>query len=344
MTQPSHASVAIHIVAWNGMTHLPSCLASVAAQHYSSYQVMVVDNGSLDNTVTWLQAEYPQFHLLRNTRNLGFCRGHNQALRLTESTYVLCLNQDVVLTPDWLERAVATMELHPEIGALGGKLLRFSYSDEELKSVVPSAIIDSAGLRLYRTRHVNDRGIGETDHGQYNRVEPVFGLSGACVLFRRQALETIRFQNEYFDEDFFAYKDDIDIARRLLRRGWTNWYDGTLTAYHFRSIRGQATTKNLQIAKNFRKRQSFNELSSYRNHWLCLMKHEHWSSIRKDLPWIMWYEFRKFIFLLFTKPSTLTVLRQVVRLRPRMIAKRRLIDQHAVQAPEAIRTWFTRPT
>src|SRR5689334_15634187 len=133
MTQ-SNPLVSVHIVAWNGMTHLPSCLQSLMQQHYQHFNIMVVDNGSVDSTVSWLASEYPQVHLLRNARNLGFCRGHNQAIRITESPYVLCLNQDMVLTPEWLTQAVATLEQRPDVGAVGGKLVRYSYSEEELKS------------------------------------------------------------------------------------------------------------------------------------------------------------------------------------------------------------------
>lgn len=334
-------TVSVHAVVWNGMTHLPSSMAALARQTYDDYEVMVVDNGSIDSTVAWIGSEYPQFHLLRNTRNLGFCHGHNQALRLTDSTYVLALNQDVVLTPTWIEQAVRLMDSRSDIGAVGGKLIRYGYSAEELKTVEPSGILDSAGLRLYRTRHVNDRGSGQRDDGQYNGSEAVFGLNGACVLYRRSALESVRFQNEYLDEDFFAYKDDIDMAYRLLRQGWVNWYDGTVVAYHHRSVRGQSSTSNVQIARNFRRRQRLTDRLSYRNHWLNLMKNESWSSIYRDLPWVAWYELRKFLFLLVTRPKTIGGLFEALRLRPRILEKKRLIDHRAKHRADVIRNWFT---
>ena len=334
---PDKPQVSIHIVAWNGMTHLQSCLQSIMNQTYQSISVMVVDNGSVDGTVPWLASEYPQVHMLRNTRNLGFCHGHNQAIRITDSPYVLCLNQDIVLTPDWVTKAVAILQAQPGIGSVGGKLLRYSYSDEELKSVVPSGIIDSAGLRVYRSRHTVDRGSGEQDSGQFDRAEPVFGLSGACTLFRRQALESIRFRDEYFDEDFFAYKDDIDIAWRLLRLDWVNWYEGTMVGYHHRSIQGQSKNSNKQIVKNFQRRAIFNAAYSYRNHWLLFMKNESSISLRPDLPWILWYEFRKIVFLLATRPAALGGVYRAMRLRSTMKAKAVLLNHVAKQTAGAIR-------
>lgn len=322
------------------MTHLPSCLQSVMAQTYSPVTTMIVDNGSADTTVRWLASEYPQVHLLRNSRNLGFCRGHNQALRITNSPYVLCLNQDIVLTPNWIAAAVDMIEQRPDVGAVGGKLLRYSYSDEELKSVVRSGIIDSAGLQIFRSRHVLDRGSGEQDTSQYDRAEPVFGLNGACVLYRRSALESIRWRDEYLDEDFFAYKDDIDVARRLLRMNWVNWFDGQLVAYHHRSIRGQSTTGNLNIAKNFRRRDGFNARYSYRNHWLVAMKHESFRSVWPDLPWIIWYEVRKAGFLLLTRPTALLGGFSALRLRKKMQVKAKLLNHMAKQPSETIRRWW----
>lgn len=332
--------VSIHIVAWNGMTHLPSCLQSVMAQTYQPMTTMIVDNGSADTTVAWLASEYPQVHLLRNPRNLGFCRGHNQALRITESPYVLCLNQDVVLTPDWISRAVAILENRPDVGAVGGKVLRYSYSDEELKSVVTSGIIDSAGLQIFRSRHVIDRGSGQDDTGQYDAAEAVFGLNGACVLYRRKALESIRWRDEYFDEDFFAYKDDVDIARRLLRMNWVSWYDGSLVAYHHRTIRGQSKTGNINIAKNFLRRDRINATFSYRNHWLVAMKHETFRSLWPDLPWVLWYELRKAVFLLVTKPATLAGGFSAWRLWPTMKTKAKLLSHVAPQSATVIRQWW----
>lgn len=319
------------------MTHLQSCLQSIMDQTYTNISVMIVDNGSIDGTVAWLASEYPQVHVLRNTRNLGFCRGHNQALRITDSPYVLCLNQDMVLTPQWIEQAVSDMEVDATIGAVGGKLLRYSYSEEELKSVMTSGIIDSAGLQVFRSRHTVDRGSGEQDAGQYDQVEAIFGLSGACVLFRRQALETIRFRDEFFDEDFFAYKDDIDVAWRLQRLGWVNWFDGKLVAYHHRSIQGQAKTTNVHIAKNFQRRSRFNATYSYRNHWLVAMKDESFASRRVDFFYIFWYEFRKGVFLLFTRPKVLSGIFSAWKLRSRMRAKAKLLNHVAKQTALDIR-------
>lgn len=332
--------VAINIVSWNGLSHLPSCLQSIVNQQFRQFITLVIDNGSMDGTVPWLQEQYPHIHLLRNTRNVGFARGHNQGIRLAETDYVLLLNQDVVLTPEWLGRGVAWLDAHPEFAVWGGKLRRFSYDQEELKNITFSDIIDSVGLEGSRRRHFFDRGSGQRDRGQFDQSSEVFGLGGACLLLRRSALETVRFKNEYLDEDFFAYKEDVDLAWRLQRLGWSAWYDSGVTAYHHRTIRGQSAVSDKLIALNYRRRNRFNSYYSYRNHWLLLFKNETGATLWRDLPWIGWYELKKIFFLLLTQPSTLRGFGQAVRLWAKMRAKASVIRHQAKRSGLDVRHWF----
>ncbi len=339
-----NARVTVQVVTWNSLTHLPFCLDAVGHQAFQPVQIMLMDNASADGTVRWLEEHYPQVNLLRNTRNYGFCRAHNQGIRLSRADYVLLLNPDVILEPDWLARGVAYLDQHPAVGSYGGKILRYQYSTDELKDVRKSGIIDSAGLQVFRSRHAIDRGSGQNDHGQFGRAESVFGQSGACVLLRRTALESIRWQQEYLDEDFFAYKDDLDLAWRLQRRGWESWYDPAARAYHHREIRGLAKRGNLALARNQRRRQALITLASYRNHLSMLVKHETWATLWRDSPWIGWYEVRKFGWLLLTQPVMLTrALRQAIRVWPRMRTKARDLNRNSRRSPLEVRQWFMLP-
>lgn len=337
---PDQSRVAVHIVTWNSLTHISACLEAVTQQRFQPLNVMVVDNGSVDGTVKWMEEHYPQLHLLRNTRNLGFCRAHNQAIRLTAAEYILVLNPDVILEKDWVQRGVSFLDQHPEFGSFGGKLRRFTYSPDELKEVVTSDIVDSAGLRVFRSRHTIDRGSGESDHGQFDQAQEVFGHSGACCLFRRAALETVRWHDQYFDEDFFAYKDDLDLAWRLQRLGWKSWYDPKAVAFHHRHIQGQSAVSDILIARNHSSRDRFNSYYSYRNHWLTLLKNERWSTLWRDGLWMMWYEGKKFFYLLFSHPSSLRGLTSAWRLWPLMARKARLLDHHAKIIPNQVRQTF----
>lgn len=333
-------TVAIHIVTWNSITHIAACLDAVAKQLTPEMTVMIVDNASIDGTVAWIEEHYPHFHLLRNTRNLGYCRAHNQALRLSNSDYVLLLNPDVILGEHWLSRAVQTLEQYPSYGAFGGKLRRFSYTPDELKEIVFSRIIDSAGLHVARSRHTVDRGAGEEDSGQYDTAAEVFGFSGACVMYRRQALERARYRDEYLDDDMFAYKDDLDLSWRLQRLGWSAWYDPSALGWHFRTIKGSSKTGDLLIAKNHRSRDRFNAFYSYRNHWLVLEKNETWSTFWRDGLWIVVYELKKFVYLTVTGRPSLTALLAAWRLRRTMRAKADVLQRHAKRSALTVRQWF----
>lgn len=336
--------IAIHLVTWNSMTHLAHCLDAVAQQLTPEMTVMIVDNASIDGTVAWIEEHYPHVHLLRNTRNLGYCQAHNQALRLTASDYVLMLNPDVQLGPDWLAQGLSYLDQHPAAGAFGGKLRRFTYTDDELKEVVHSSIIDSTGLQVNRSRHTVDRGSGQADDGQFDQAQTVFGFSGACVLYRRAALESVRFRDEYLDQDLFAYKDDLDLSWRLQRQGWEAWYEPRAVAHHHRTVQGTSRTSDRLIAKNHRSRGRFNSYYSYRNHWLVLMKNETWSTIWRDGLWIGAYELKKFLFLTVTGAPSVTGLLHAWRRWPLMRRKGAVLNRQAKRSALEVRRWFLLPS
>lgn len=337
---PSDASIAVHIVTWNSISHIPFCLDALQKQTLPIPNVLIVDNASVDGTVQWIEEHFPHYHLLRNTRNLGYCRAHNQALRITKSEFVLLLNPDVILEPDWIARGLHFLTTHPEYGAFGGKILRHTYTTDDLKEVVKSGIIDSTGLQVFRNRHTIDRGSGEEDNAQFNQAEQVFGFSGACVLYRRSAIESIGWKDEYLDNDLFAYKDDLDVSWRLQRMGWCAWYDPHARAYHYRQIKGASTTSDRLIAKNHRSRTRFNSYYSYRNHWLVLLKNEQWQTFWRDLPWIAVYEIKKLIFLTMTGKPSVAALASAWKLWPKMRQKSLMLSHHAERPALEIRRWF----
>lgn len=134
--------------------------------------------------------------------------------------------------------------------------------------------------------------------------------------------------------------DDIDVAWRLQRMGWSARYDGTAVAYHHRTIRGQSAISDKLIALNYRSRSRFNSYYSYRNHWLLLSKNETWSTVWRDLPWMAWYELKKFIYLFFTRLGSLRGLFDAMKLRSTMRAKAAVIAKQAKRPALEVRRWF----
>src|SRR6516164_8669318 len=169
--------VGVVIVAWNSERYIVDCLSSVARLERDAAEVVVVDNASQDDTARLAQVFRPQVKLIRQTTNLGFSRANNIGIASTESPFLLVLNPDTRLEPDFLEKLLPSFD-DPGVGIACGKLLRFD-----------GRTIDSAGQELGRSRQPIDRGYGQADRGQFDRDEEVFGACGAAALYRRSMLE-----------------------------------------------------------------------------------------------------------------------------------------------------------
>src|SRR3989339_1749059 len=213
--------VSVQILTWNSIKYIADCLESIAKQEFIDYSVMVIDNGSNDETVEFVRLNYPTVSVLQNFRNLGYAKANNQGIMLAKSAYVLVINPDVILEPDYLKKMISFADKHPEAGSFGGKILKIftqAYDRQDqagLRQIIKSDVIDSTGLEIFRSRKAVDRGEGQKDVGQFNSVQEIFGITGAAVMYRKTALDEAMVCNQYFDNDFFAYKEDVDLAWRL---------------------------------------------------------------------------------------------------------------------------------
>ena len=204
------AKISVGIVTYNSQPHLKACIEGLKAQSYGSFSVRVWDNASKDATPAIIDS-YSDFwdSVILSERNLGFCAAQNRLIAASSSEYVLVLNPDVVLEPRFLEILVREMDADPRTGSATGKLLRS-------QSTGPP-ILDSTGIYMTPNQRHLDRGSGETDKGQYDEAEYVFGASGAAAFFRRTMLEDIRNGDEFFDESFFCVFETVKT-----RRAWSN--------------------------------------------------------------------------------------------------------------------------
>lgn len=324
-----NARLTVSLVTWNSSAVLRPCLLSLARQSVRDFRLTVIDNASLDDSLELVQEAFPQASVIRHSRNLGFGRAHNQTIQLTTTPLVLVLNPDTILEPTAIERLVGSLTADPRIGVVGPKLLRYDLGPGDPPAPVTTQTIDSAGIVRTAWGACLDRGANETDHGQYDRPEHVFGVSAACALFRRQALDDVRLNHEYFDEDFFAYKEDVDLGWRLQHRGWHCRYEPRAVAYHRRGF-GRLNSPlavRAVIATRRRQRQRSKTLS-YRNHLLTLVKNQPAVAALRQLPLTVGYELGKLLYLAVTEPKTLVGLGQALRLVPRMVRKRQRILGH----------------
>ncbi|MBU1029256.1 glycosyltransferase family 2 protein, partial [Patescibacteria group bacterium] len=346
------SKVVVSIISWNHAKYLADVLNSVLAQTYPDISIVVVDNGSTDGSSDLVREKFPEVGLLRNTNNLGFSRAHNQVIAYTranftqlndlEDLFVLVLNPDIILQTDFIAKLMDRAAHRTDIGSAGGKLLRlFQTMDGDLLEKEFSDVVDSTGIRMFKSRRAVDRNSGQRDNGRFERVEEVFGITGAAVLYRLSALVDVAPDGNYFDEDFFAYKEDIDLAWRLRLRGWKALYIPDAIGYHHRHLAGSEKVSILALLRGRKNRSRFLSRLSYRNHLLMLLKNEQLLNVLIDFPRIWFQETRKALYLIFFEPTTwFSAMLDVIRYLPRTLKKRRAIMALARSRAREIRRWF----
>jgi GT2 family glycosyltransferase len=203
--------VSIIVVNWNGRAHLGECLNSLHNQTFLDFEIIVVDNGSTDGSVEYVESHFAGFaRILRNSENTGFSKGNNQGIKVARGEYIALLNNDAQADRHWLTELVRVAEADCRIGMLASKI----YLQGGRK------IIDNVGHLIYRDGLNRGRGRLEEDRGQFDKIEEVLFPSGCAALYRREMLEEIGL----FDEDFFAYGDDTDLGLRGRLAGWKCLY------------------------------------------------------------------------------------------------------------------------
>jgi GT2 family glycosyltransferase len=218
--------VSIVIPCWNGLRWLPGLLASLAAQTLAAGEVIVVDNGSSDESVAYLGEHHPGVRLLELPANTGFAHAVNLGIDAAQGEMVALINTDVKLAPDWLARMSSVLAADDGLASVACKMLQAAH---------PPVIYD-AGDILRRDGACEQRGRFGRDIGQYDHPEEIFGACAGAALYRREALREVG----GFDERYFAYLEDVDLALRLRLQGWGCRYE-PVVAWH----RGQASSAAL---------------------------------------------------------------------------------------------------
>jgi len=326
----------VSLVTYNGKKYLPFCLESLFNQSYQDWHLFVLDNGSRDETLSVIkniiQDRANVTVLPPQPTNIGFAAGHNSIIKQADSAYVLLLNQDIIMAPDYLEKLVIFLDGHPRAGAIAGLLLRWEVARGTAQlSERSDNVIDSAGLRVRPRLQVVEQGSGEADRGQYNATEEVFGVSGALPLLRRQALA----EAGVFDERFFSYKEDVDLAFRLQHAGWQSFRVGSARAWHERGVGAPVVLGRGETARRRRLKTPRANYLSYRNHWYILIKDVALSDWWRYGIVVLWYEVQKLAYLVMFEQKTLYAWVEIVQALPKLLKKRRIIQ------PKSLRRWIT---
>jgi GT2 family glycosyltransferase len=211
----------VAILSYDGRHLLEVILPSLARQRYRDFEVVVVDNGSRDDTVQWLAQSWPQVQVISLPENVGVTAALNVCAHAGEGELLALFNNDVELDPDCLGELTRALETHPQAGWAAGKLRDFQRRE----------LLDGAGDVFTWAATGGRRGNGELDRGQYDAPGEVFGACGGAALYRRSVLQLVG----DFDEDFFAFYEDVDWNLRAQLAGFSCRYVPSALAYHMGS-------------------------------------------------------------------------------------------------------------
>ncbi|MBX9689821.1 MAG: glycosyltransferase family 2 protein [Candidatus Obscuribacterales bacterium] len=296
--------VSVVIPNWNGKKFLKACLDSLIASRYSQIEVVMVDNGSVDGSVEYLEENYPQLKLVKFPHNTGFSVAVNAGIRNSAGEFIALLNNDTVVDENWISRMVEVMRQHPEIGSTGCKML--AYDDHSL--------LDGAGDGYRRGGLPGRIGHREIDKGQFDQERYILGPCGGAALYRRSMLDDIGL----FDEDYFAYLEDVDIGLRAQAAGYKCLYVPDAIMYHL----GCGTTGS-----------GYHPLVvklSAQNNWNTIVKNIPISLLFRFMPQIIYWQAYYFAVVIVRGGQVLPWLAgtwNAIKLMPKMLQKRELINR-----------------
>ena len=318
--------VSVTIVTYNSQRHIQRCLDSALAQTYGPLEVVVADNGSSDGTLDILESYGGRILLIRNNANVGFAMGQNQAIAASRGGWVLTLNPDVRLQPDFIANLVDSAHIDGRIGVLCGKLLRMGPDGEPLQG----PLIDSTGIYFTPEMRHFDRGWGMVDYGQFDRVEYVFGACAAAAMYRREMIADVGSCGDFFDPDFFCYREDADLAWRAQLMGWRCLYTPDAVGHHVRGVKPgprdvvPPVLRMHSVKNRFLMRVKNGTSELYRRHWAPVTA--------RDLLVVAG------CFL--SEPASLPAFWHLARRLPAAFAKRREIMSRRRVSDEYLAEWF----
>lgn len=296
--------ISVVIPNWNGKKFLAGCLDSLKTQTYEPIEVVIVDNGSKDGSVEYLQENYPYVKLVTFPVNTGFSPAVNAGIKASSGEMVALLNNDTVVDPNWMSELIKAMQEHPEAGSAGCKML--AYDDHTL--------LDGAGDGYRRGGLPGRIGHKERDTGRFNRKRYLLGACGGAALYRRELFDAIGL----FDEDYFAYLEDVDLGLRAQAAGFKCIYVPTSIVYHL----GCGTTGSGYSPLVVR--------LSARNNWNTIVKNIPMPLLWKFLPHICFWQLYYLAVVTVRGGQLMPWLKgtyEAVKLFPKMMEKRREINR-----------------
>ncbi len=329
------ARVLVSLVTHDEAHDAERLVPSLFAQTFRDVAVSVVDNASEDGTRATLAAFEKvapvPLEVFPSRENLGYTGGHNRSIAKAVERgipWVLVLNTDVVLAPDFLETLLADAgrPSRERTATFTGKILR-----ADGPSLTPTSVIDSAGIRMTPNGRHFDVGAGDPDDGRFDRPAEIFGVSGCVALFRTEALADARISTGFFDDDFFVYREDVDLAWRLRGRGWSARCVPSARAWHRR--------RNLPERR--REMSPLANLHSVKNRFLLRINNAGKEHLRATFPRTFFRDAVVVGGCLTVERTSFEALRWLAANRVRLLEKRAEIQGRRTVLDGDLLRWFT---
>jgi GT2 family glycosyltransferase len=318
--------VSVTIVTYNSGRFIKRCLESVLDQKYPNKEIIVIDNCSTDGTTDILDQFEDRCRIVYNDENIGFAAAQNQAIGMSDADWVLTLNPDVLLLPNFIQALVVAGHIDPRVGTVCGKLLAMSAAFD----VPPKPVVDSTGIYFNPMLRHLDRGSQELDNGHYLKYEYVFGATAAAALYRREMIDDVSIDGEFFDSDFFVYREDADVAWRAQMFGWYCIYAPSARGYHVRNV----------LPGNRHALPPEINMHSVKNRFLMRIKNISPELYRRNWFSITLRDLTVICYCLLWEHSSLKAFWYLARNWRRVMAKRRAIQRRRLADGEYMASWF----
>lgn len=312
--------VSIVVVAHDSEDDLPLSLASALAQRDVPVETLVVDNASSDRSREIVERQASNARLIALPENTGFAAAMNAGIEATSGRYVLSLNPDCRLAPDFAATLTRRLDARPDVGSAAGRIYRAEGAD-----LLPTSRLDSTGIVFTPSGRHLDRGSEEEEDGRYLEEEEVAGATAAAGFYRREALESAKISTGYFDSDFFIYREDADLAWRLAKLGWKCLYVPGARAWHRR--------RNLPERR--RRQSSLSNFHSVKNRFLLRINNQSSGELLRTLLPTLARDVVVVGACLTVERSSLPAFSWLWRNRKRLWAKRREIQKLVASRPAA---------
>jgi GT2 family glycosyltransferase len=334
-------TVSIVVPAYRDLPLLDRSIPVLLENSPAKTEVVLVNNDRGQDLHEWALKRRYDVRVLDLGHNVGFSGAANAGIDATSGDLILVANDDLFLGPTYLPEMISLFQRRPAAGAANGKILRY-----DLELSAPTGTLDSAGIRIGRNRRPMDRGEGVEDRGEFEVETEVFAANGAAMVLRRRALGDARVANEYFDETFFMYKEDLDLSWRLRLGGWECWYVPRAVAYHARASKGLGEKSYFssfgEFVRNEKTKPRAARIHSMKNQWLMLIKNEDAANLLRDLPHVLGRELMILGYNALFAPRTLVSIVKFLRVVRVAARKRQEIMAKRVTPAAELRRWFGR--